>query len=75
LIDGEFGKLDVDSLKRYLRDRQTYPDPVCIEPGDPGQGDEMTVASVIAEPSRGCLWAAVGPPSRNPYQGYSFTSG
>lgn len=73
LIDGEFGSLDVDRLKGYLRDRQTYPDAVCIEPGDPGQGDEMTVASVIAEPAGGCLWAAVGPPSRNAYQRYSFT--
>jgi isopenicillin-N N-acyltransferase-like protein len=73
LIDGEFGSLDVDRLKGYLRDRQTYPDAVCLEPGDPGQGDEMTVASVIAEPAGGCLWAAVGPPSRNRYQRYSFT--
>jgi len=73
LIDGEYGSLDVDRLKGYLRDRQTYPDAVCIEPEDPGQGDEMTVASVIAESAGGCLWAAVGPPSRNQYQRYSFT--
>ena len=73
LIDGDFGNLDVDRLKGYLRDRQNYPDPICIEPGDPGQGDEMTVASVITEPGRRCFWAAVGPPSQNPYQRYSFT--
>jgi isopenicillin-N N-acyltransferase-like protein len=73
LIDGEFGSLDADKLKSFLRDRQTYPDPICIEPGDLGQGDEMTVVSVIAEPASRCIWAAVGPPSRNRYQRYSFT--
>ncbi len=75
LIDAEFGSLDVEKLQTFLRDRGTYPDPICIEPGDPGQGDEMTVASLIADPTHGCLWAAVGPPSNNPYQPYSFTPG
>jgi isopenicillin-N N-acyltransferase-like protein len=57
----------------YLRDRVTYPDPVCSELGDPGQGDEMTVASVIAEPAKQCIWAAIGPPSLNIYKCYTFT--
>jgi isopenicillin-N N-acyltransferase-like protein len=73
LIADEFGKLDPDKLKYFLRDRETYPDPVCIEPGDKQEGDEITVASVIAEPVNGNLWAAVGPPSWNPYNRYSFT--
>ena len=72
LIDGRFGTLDAGTMQSFLRDRETYPNPLCIELGDPGQGDEMTVASVVAEPGRMRLWAAVGPPSQNPYKCYSF---
>jgi Acyl-coenzyme A:6-aminopenicillanic acid acyl-transferase len=75
LINGEFGNLGFNKLQSFLRDRGTYPDPICIEPGDPGQADEMTVASLIADPAHRCLWAAVGPPSKNPYKCYSFTTG
>jgi isopenicillin-N N-acyltransferase like protein len=75
LIDDGFGNLDADRMQSCLIDRETYPDPVCIEPGDKGQGDEMTIASVIAEPAQKRMWVAVGPPSRNPYMCYSFTSG
>jgi isopenicillin-N N-acyltransferase-like protein len=72
LVKQGFGNLSAEKLKTFLRDRQTFPDPVCAEAGDVGQGDEMTVASVIGEPARGQMWAAVGPPSRNPYKCYSF---
>lgn len=72
LVDNEFGNIDTGTIQTYLRDRVSYPDPVCSELGDPGQGDEMTIASVIAEPAHMRLWAAVGPPSQNPYRCYSF---
>lgn len=75
LIANDFGSLDADKLKSHLRDRETYPHPVCIEEGDEDQGDEMTIASVIAEPANKRMWVAVGPPSRNPYKCYSFTNG
>jgi predicted choloylglycine hydrolase len=74
LIDNKLGAIDIDLLQSCLRDRETYPDPLCIEPGDPGQDDEMTAASVIAEPAQMRLWVAVGPPNRNPYKCYTFTS-
>ena len=73
LVDNAFGSIDTGMIQTFLRDRVTYPDPVCSESGDPGQGDEMTVASVIAEPAKQCIWAAIGPPSRNHYCCYSFT--
>jgi isopenicillin-N N-acyltransferase-like protein len=75
LIKREFGSLDVEKLQSFLRDRDTYPDPICIEPGDPGQDDEMTVAALIADPAHRSLWAAVGPPSKNPFVCYTFSAG
>lgn len=73
LIQSRLGSLDAESMQSYLRDRETFPHPLCIEPGDPGQGDEMTVTSVIAEPGRRRIRAAVGPPSRNPYKSFTFS--
>jgi isopenicillin-N N-acyltransferase-like protein len=75
LIEHEFGSLSVERLQSFLRDRGTYPDPICIESGDPGQGDEMTVASLITDPAHRCLWAAVGPPSKHRFTCYSFSAG
>jgi isopenicillin-N N-acyltransferase-like protein len=74
LIDSEFGAIDINRIQSFLRDRATYPHPVCVEPGDPGQGDEMTVASVIAAPACEQLWVAVGPPSQYSYRCYTFSS-
>jgi isopenicillin-N N-acyltransferase-like protein len=74
LIDDDFGNLDATKMQLILRDRETYPHPLCIEYGDPEQEDEITIASVVAEPARERMWVAVGPPSQNRYTSYAFTN-
>ena len=68
------GTIDVPVMQRLLLDRETYPDTLCIEAGDYPGSDEMTVASLIAEPAQGQIWVAVGPPTQNPYHCYSFSN-
>ncbi|MGG0938380.1 C45 family peptidase [Brevibacillus centrosporus] len=81
LLEGKRGQLNAQVMQNILRDRETYPHPLCVAPGDapyqtPGdQGaDIITFASVIAEPGKGQLWIAIGPPHQYEYKCYSFSS-
>jgi predicted choloylglycine hydrolase len=67
------GGLSVERLQVVLRDRETFPDTLSIEPGD-DQNDYITITSIIAEPAKRHLWATHGPPSLNPYQRYTFSA-
>ncbi|MFT4039651.1 MAG: C45 family autoproteolytic acyltransferase/hydrolase [Thermomicrobiales bacterium] len=67
------GSLDAGAMQEILRDRACYPDTLCRQPGDDPESDIMTFASVIADPSRGRMWVAVGPPDGHPYQQYAFS--
>ncbi|WP_025848714.1 C45 family autoproteolytic acyltransferase/hydolase [Brevibacillus agri] len=80
LLQENHGKLNVAVMQDILRDRHTYPHCLCQVPGDeavqsPGDNgaDIITFASVIAEPTEGNLWVAIGPPNQYEYKRYSFS--
>jgi isopenicillin-N N-acyltransferase-like protein len=71
LLAAERGRLDAARMQDLLRDRAGCPDALCRAPGD-DETDVITFASVIAEPTRGRLSIAVGPPHEHPYRQYAF---
>ncbi|MED1794598.1 C45 family autoproteolytic acyltransferase/hydrolase [Brevibacillus nitrificans] len=82
LLKENHGKLNAQLMQEILRDRGSYPHCLCQiqgdekvqSPGDKG-ADIITFASVIAEPSEGSLWVAIGPPNQFEYKRYSFSEG
>lgn len=68
------GQLNAETMQTILRDRTCYPDTLCRMPGDDPDSDTITFASVIAEPSEGRMWVAVGPPNEHPYARLEFTA-
>ena len=71
LLARQRGVLNAEVMQTILRDRTCHPDGLCRMPGD-DETDVITFASVIAEPTRGRLWVAVGPPNEHPYQPHAF---
>jgi isopenicillin-N N-acyltransferase like protein len=67
------GRLNVNVMQEILRDRTCLPDALCRMPGDDGDNDTVTFASVIAQPTEGRMWVAVGPPNENEYQKYELS--
>ncbi|PRI12368.1 C45 family autoproteolytic acyltransferase/hydolase [Leucobacter massiliensis] len=66
-----------EEIAAMLRDRSDAGDELSIHPEDDRRDIDpedrnMTVTSVIAEPGRGQIWVASGPPSRFAYQRYAF---
>ena len=74
LLTAKRGELDAEEMQSILRDRTCYPDTLCRMPGDDPDSDTITFASVIAEPSEGRMWVAVGPPNEHPYARLEFSS-
>lgn len=74
LLEANRGRLNASCMKMILRDRDSFPYPLCRMPGDDSESDTITFASVIAEPSQGQFWAAVGPPNEHEYKLYAFSS-
>ncbi len=79
LLKENYGKLNAAVMQDILRDRHSYPHCLCQMPGDeevqaPGEkgADIITFASVIAEPTEGNVWIAIGPPNQYEYRCYSF---
>jgi isopenicillin-N N-acyltransferase-like protein len=72
LLARERGRLDTETMQAILRDRVCHPDALCRMPGDDEEGDVITFASVVAEPTQGRLSVAVGPPNEHPYRSYEF---
>lgn len=72
LLAANRGHLDAERMQTIMRDRTCYPDTLCRMSGDDPDSDTITFASVIAEPSVGRMWVAVGPPNENPYVPLSF---
>src|SRR6478609_10361230 len=72
LLREQRGKHTAEGMQAILRDRACYPDALCREPGDSETSDTITFASVIAEPSEGALWVAVGPPNQHEYVRHSI---
>lgn len=80
LLEENYGKLSSEKMQEILRDRENYPNCICQIPGDelhqaPGEkiSDVITFASVIAEPAKGKLWIAIGPPNEYEYKLYTFS--
>ena len=73
LLEQNYGRLDAVLMQQLLRDRETYPDTLSVEPGDDSESDYITVTSIIAEPALSKIWVTVGPPSLNKYKQYSFS--
>lgn len=73
LLRQQRGSLDTDIMQKILRDRACHPDALCRLPGDDATSDTITFASVIAEPTRGRMSVAIGPPSEHPYRRYAFS--
>lgn len=77
LIEDAGDVISEDEIAVMLRDRNDTGDELSIHPeDDPRDVDSedrnMTVASVIAEPGRGQMWVASGPPSRFAYRRFTF---
>jgi isopenicillin-N N-acyltransferase like protein len=73
MILADSGTITPERTMEYCRDRENAPDAICRHHGD-GPADYITFASVIARPSRGEMWVAVGPPDQYDYTRYSFDS-
>lgn len=73
LLKDNHGQLDVEVMTSILRDREGYPHTLCRELTD-SDTDTITFASVIARPSEGKLWIAMGPPNKYEYKCYTFSS-
>ncbi|HUG14614.1 MAG TPA: C45 family peptidase [Thermomicrobiales bacterium] len=74
LLAARRGGLNAEAMQTILRDRACYPDALCRMPGDDPDSDVITFASVIAEPSLGRLWVAVGPPNEHAYQKHELSA-
>lgn len=72
LLRANRGKLTTGVMQTILRDRAAAPDALCRHVGE--SAESMTFASVIAEPARGRLWAAVGPPDEHEYVPYDLAA-
>jgi len=73
LLTASRGQLNAAMMQDLLRDRACYPDTLCRMPGDAKESDSITFASLIAAPTRGEMWVAVGPPNEHPYRRYAFS--
>ncbi len=78
LIGAAESAVGPEEIATMLRDRSDEGDALSLHPEDElrelEHGDRnMSVTSVIAEPGRGELWIADGPPSRHRYRRFSFS--
>jgi isopenicillin-N N-acyltransferase-like protein len=60
-------------MQAILRDRSEFPNCLCREETDVPEHDTMTFASLIARPTKGEMWVAVGPPNAHAYERYAFS--
>ncbi|MDQ3779430.1 MAG: C45 family peptidase [Chloroflexota bacterium] len=72
LLEGHRGELDATLMQTLLRDRSDLHDSICRVAVDDPSTDIMTFASAIAEPTKGQMWVAIGPPSEHSYRRYAF---
>jgi isopenicillin-N N-acyltransferase-like protein len=73
LLDERHGRLDPEAMQAILRDRSGFPDCLCRAETDNPEHDTMTFASLIARPTEGEMWIAVGPPHEHQYERYAFS--
>ena len=74
LLEERRGRLNPEVMQAILRDRSAFPNCLCREEADIPEHDTITFASLIARPTRGEMWVAVGPPNEHPYERYAFST-
>lgn len=74
LLEQHHGQLNPDVMQTILRDRSHFPNCLCREESDNPQHETITFASLIARPTKGEMWVAVGPPHEYDYQRYAFSN-
>ena len=74
LLEQHRGELDATLMQTLLRDRSDRHDSICRVAADDPTSNVMTFASVIAEPTKGQMWVAIGPPSEHSYRRYAFAA-
>lgn len=67
LIAGARGRIDVETMMRFLSDHAGHPVSICRHGGP---GEMGTVASLVAEPERGALHVSKGNPCEGMYKTY-----
>lgn len=77
LIRGRFGRITVDDVKQFLRDRSGHPSSICryAQTRDPNESwvtAGITVASIIAEPQQRRMHVAVGNEPQTPFVTYEM---
>ena len=80
LIRARFGRIGVDDVKQFLRDRAGQPSSICrvaqtVDPVASWVTAGVTVASIIAEPRERRMHVAVGNQSETPFEVYSMDEG
>lgn len=74
LLEQSHGELNPERMQAILRDRSAFPNCLCQVEEDNPEHDSMTFASVIARPTEGEMWIAVGPPHEHQYERYAFST-
>jgi isopenicillin-N N-acyltransferase like protein len=72
LLREHHGQLSPARMREICRDRVSIPDSICRADHDREGSDIITFASVIAEPGRGRIQVAIGPPNLYQYHQYQF---
>jgi len=69
-----FGQIDLESCKEFLRDHVNYPSSICRHPeSDPTTEPKgLTLDSWVIVPAEREFWIAHGPPCQNEFQKYQF---
>lgn len=75
LVGNRVGQVTVEDLKRFLADHEGYPTSICRHPHSGPDHSSVsargrTTASLIAEPTSGCLHVARGNPCQSLYATY-----
>jgi hypothetical protein len=64
-------KISLQEMKRFLTDHERYPTAICTHPeGNPW--NFMTIASIIAQPTDGCMHVSLEQGCKNAYATYSL---
>jgi hypothetical protein len=74
LLEQHHGDLNPETMQAILRDRGEFPNCLSREESDNPEHDTMTFASIIARPTEGEMWVAVGPPHEHQYERYAFSA-
>lgn len=74
LLSAAAGPLDLEAVKRALKDHEGHPRSICRHPSDdPQTGYWQTVFSVIIEPAERRMHVSRGTPCERPYETYELS--